>query len=471
MLDQTPRVLAPFALLLIVAAVACSDDDPPTNITNPPFTGPDAGSSGDAAIASPRCGDGKLDPNEECEGFELRGATCDSLGLAVGTLKCTAECKLDTTGCGGKCGDGVVQPGEDCDGTNLDGKTCGSLVSTTATGTLGCSSDCHFLTDACTEPPATGALTQCTVGAANTCAAPATCVATATGSFCLESCDPAGATAACGTGRYCEDVGGGKGACANVPPAGAGCTTRSGCTTGNSCIPTFLSASGAPISTCAPACPATEVGKGRGSCSAGSSCVAVGDGPVEIEKDTACAVATQSTDCNVAAGYACNTIKDAVGRDILRCTRPYGQCAPVTPLYRFDGSTVPDSMLCDRVRPTRGAAKCGLSSATPLTNPAKVDCVEHFNGTPEVGVCTAFCDGAVMGTSAAGGPLPDGACGDASVCKVPATPEFFLPQSDATAVTCTATTVSTACSAQFNQCVDIGRGLECVRPVKVCVPN
>jgi len=451
MFDQAPRVLAPFSAVLLVAAIACSSE------------------TANAPPAAATCGNGKLDPAEECEQRDLRGATCDSLGLAVGTLACTAECKLDTTGCGGKCGDGVVQPGEDCDGTNLGGKTCGSLVSTTAIGTLGCSADCHFLVEGCTESVPQGELTSCTPGAASTCTLPATCVATKTGAFCLEACDVSATAGSCGTGRYCEDVGG-AGACAEVPTAGGGCTTRSGCAgAGNTCIPTFTSATGAPISTCAPSCPATEVGKGRGSCAIGSSCVAIADGPVDIEKETACTVATESADCGVANGYRCNPTSSAAG-EVMRCTRPYGQCAPVTPLYKFDGSAVPDDLLCDRLRPTRGASKCGLASATPLANPARVDCVAHFLGTVEIGVCTAFCDGAVMGTGAAGGPAPDGACGDAAICAVPSQPAFWLPETEARATTCTAADLS-SCGAEFKTCVDLGRGLECVRPAKVCVPN
>ncbi|MBX3229162.1 MAG: hypothetical protein KIT84_02415 [Labilithrix sp.] len=440
------------SVLLLVAAVACGEDDPGAATPAP----------------APACGDGRLDPGEECEGFDLRGATCDALGLAVGTLACNAECKLDTTGCGGKCGDGVVQPGEDCDGANLNGKTC-ALVSPTAIGALGCSADCHFLIEGCSEPVPAGELAPCTPGAANDCAAPATCVTTARGSFCLEACDLASTAGPCGAGRYCEDVGG-AGACANVPATGAGCTARSGCAgAGDTCIPTFTSATGAPISTCAPSCPATEVGKGQGSCAAGLSCVAIADGPAEIESPTACTAATESTDCTVANGYRCNPVPSPAG-EVMRCTRPYGQCAPVTPLYKFDGSAVPDTLLCDRARPTRGAGKCGLASAAPLANPARVDCVEHFAGTPEIGVCTAFCDSAVMDAPAAGGPAPEGSCGDGAICKAPAAPELWLAENEPRAIACTEADLA-GCGADFKRCVDLGRGPECVRAVKVCVPN
>ena len=45
------------------------------------------------------CGDGQFTPSEECEGGNLRGATCQSLGFASGTLSCTDSCRLDTSAC------------------------------------------------------------------------------------------------------------------------------------------------------------------------------------------------------------------------------------------------------------------------------------------------------------------------------------------------------------------------------------
>lgn len=434
------RILGPLAVLLLIAsAVACGDDD--TIAAAPPAN------DGGAAV----CGNGILEPNEECEGFELRGATCDSLGLSVGLMKCGADCKLDTTGCGGKCGDGQIQGSEQCDGANLNGKTCAALLGGEATGTLSCSSDCHFIIDACKDAPPLGQLLSCDA-TSNNCVAPSSCVTTSTGSFCLEACDLA--ASACGANRYCEEIGGGKGACADVPAAGSQCSARSGCATaGQTCIPTYNAAS--PISVCAKSCPATEVGKGQGSCGAGESCITIADGPIEQQKPDAC---TSSTDCDGSQGYTCNPVVTAAG-EVKRCTRPYGQCAPITPLYKFDGSTTPDNLLCDRTKPTRGAAKCGLASATPLVNPARVDCVEHFTGTPDIGVCTAFCEG-----DGAAGPI-DLACGDAAKCAVPSKPEFFVPQGDATPVSCT------ACGASFDKCIDLGRGQECARAVKVCVPN
>ena len=47
------------------------------------------------------CGDGVAQDLlfEACDGQDLAGASCASLGFAAGTLACTASCALDTTGC------------------------------------------------------------------------------------------------------------------------------------------------------------------------------------------------------------------------------------------------------------------------------------------------------------------------------------------------------------------------------------
>ncbi|MFH2006080.1 MAG: DUF4215 domain-containing protein [bacterium] len=88
--------------------------------------------SSDNANTSP-CGNGQLDGSEECDGAELGGQSCQSLGLDVGTLGCTSDCTLDHSGCRAPdtCGDGVVDPGEVCDdGNDVDWDGCGNCVIT-----------------------------------------------------------------------------------------------------------------------------------------------------------------------------------------------------------------------------------------------------------------------------------------------------------------------------------------------------
>jgi hypothetical protein len=106
----------------------------------------------------PFCGDGAANlPAEACDGADLRGATCASLGQGAGTLACTATCTFDTSGCAGppRCGDGVVNlPGEACDGADLAGRSCLSLG--LGPGTLACGPTCKFDTSGCSAPPRCG---------------------------------------------------------------------------------------------------------------------------------------------------------------------------------------------------------------------------------------------------------------------------------------------------------------------------
>ena len=48
------------------------------------------------------CGNGVVEPGELCDGGDLAGETCGSVTMfsaTVGTLRCTAKCTFDTSGC------------------------------------------------------------------------------------------------------------------------------------------------------------------------------------------------------------------------------------------------------------------------------------------------------------------------------------------------------------------------------------
>jgi hypothetical protein len=53
----------------------------------------------DAACLMPGCGDGVRAAGEECDGTDLGGADCRSLGFAAGSLACSAACAYDTSAC------------------------------------------------------------------------------------------------------------------------------------------------------------------------------------------------------------------------------------------------------------------------------------------------------------------------------------------------------------------------------------
>ncbi len=98
------------------------------------------------------CGDGFVDPGEQCD-TTVGEHSCASLGYynALGTLTCTSDCQFDDSACGGRCGDELVQgpDGETCDGGNLNGQTCQSLGY--GGGTLACGADCAYDLDGCTN--------------------------------------------------------------------------------------------------------------------------------------------------------------------------------------------------------------------------------------------------------------------------------------------------------------------------------
>jgi cysteine-rich repeat protein len=86
------------------------------------------------------CGSGNLEAPEECDGAELGGATCESLGLGGGSLSCSDACLFDSAGCAGgaTCGDGTVDTGEECDdgddNSDVDADACRTDCSAAACG-------------------------------------------------------------------------------------------------------------------------------------------------------------------------------------------------------------------------------------------------------------------------------------------------------------------------------------------------
>lgn len=96
----------------------------------------------------PYCGDGNVDAGEQCDGANLNGASCESLGFDLGgTLTCT-NCAFVTTECAvSHCGDGIVDSGEDCDdGNKANGDGCSSICvyespKQVGIGIRGCSMD------------------------------------------------------------------------------------------------------------------------------------------------------------------------------------------------------------------------------------------------------------------------------------------------------------------------------------------
>ena len=102
----------------------------------------DGGSSSNGGAPPAGCGDGVLDPDEQCDGASLGGATCEDYGFSSPEgLGCTASCNHDPSGCQATCDGDLLEPGETCDGSDLGGTDCTAFGYESGFG-LGCTDDC-----------------------------------------------------------------------------------------------------------------------------------------------------------------------------------------------------------------------------------------------------------------------------------------------------------------------------------------
>ena len=136
----TPRqrrwlsVVATFALL-----AGCGDSDPDENNNG------NGNNNNSAAV----CGNSLQEAQEDCDGTDLAGQTCQGLGYAGGNLSCTGGCEFYTADCStvAECGNSIQEVGESCDGTDLGGIRCSHLGY--SSGTLACTTGCEFDTSGC----------------------------------------------------------------------------------------------------------------------------------------------------------------------------------------------------------------------------------------------------------------------------------------------------------------------------------
>jgi hypothetical protein len=74
-----------------------------TSSTPPPTAGPattvTTTTSVPTTVPPATCGNGRLDPGEQCDGENLFGRDCKTLGFVSGTLRCDANCIFDNRDC------------------------------------------------------------------------------------------------------------------------------------------------------------------------------------------------------------------------------------------------------------------------------------------------------------------------------------------------------------------------------------
>ena len=76
------------------------------------------------------CGDGIVSGMEQCDGVNLNGQTCQSVGYSGGTLACNPMCVFNFSACTAApaCGNGVIESGETCDdGNTSNGDGCSGM--------------------------------------------------------------------------------------------------------------------------------------------------------------------------------------------------------------------------------------------------------------------------------------------------------------------------------------------------------
>jgi hypothetical protein len=80
------------------------------------------------ACVSALCGNAQIDPGEQCDGANLDGKICQSLGFYSGVLACAPDCTFDTSGCNcepwsSKC-DGACTSPDDVNNCGGCGNVC-----------------------------------------------------------------------------------------------------------------------------------------------------------------------------------------------------------------------------------------------------------------------------------------------------------------------------------------------------------
>jgi hypothetical protein len=102
-----------------------------------------------------RCGDGKINEAEQCDGRNLAGHTCVSQGFTYGGIGCNSDCTLNTDLCFIElCNNGILDEGESCDGTGFTDNGCEDFGF--FFGDLACDENCEVDVSACLLPDTCG---------------------------------------------------------------------------------------------------------------------------------------------------------------------------------------------------------------------------------------------------------------------------------------------------------------------------
>jgi hypothetical protein len=196
------------------------------------------------AACLPFCGDGLINQaGEQCEGANLNGQSCQSLGFISGSITCSAACTFEVTACIAEvCNDGLDNNNNnltDCqDPVCASDPLCASGVETFCEDFT--DNDGDSLVD-CEDPTACQTLPACTPGntsTGGTCATANQCQANNTDPFCINDGDlninfPGGYCS-----QFCNVAAndcGDDGVCVNINLASGNGLCLDGCTINNNC--------------------------------------------------------------------------------------------------------------------------------------------------------------------------------------------------------------------------------------------
>ncbi len=270
---------------------------------------------------------------EQCDGANLGGATCGSIGFASGTLTCSSSCTYNTSGCqvSGTCNNGTLDTMEECEGFELRGQTCAGLGY--EGGTLRCTQNCMLDASDCygcgnCPPPAVcinNVCSACREDGVSCTSGAECCTGVCSAGRCGLPCGAAGVSCAlssqCCSG-HCHPS---EGRCCLDP--GQTCTSSLECCSGScqngSC------ACGPPYSGCDSAsqcCPGSD-------CQSSTCCALVGG---------ACSSRYQCCDpSNECTGECCSVGACSVSSDCCdgpctngRCCTPLGSACNAGSLYQ-----------------------------------------------------------------------------------------------------------------------------------------
>lgn len=151
----------PLAGVLALLIAGCGDNAPQRAVCGDLVC--EASETADGCAEDCGCGNGIVNPGEDCDGTDLGTATCESVVQRGGTLACNADCTFDVSDCDEyMCGNGIAEPGEECDGADLGGATCASVGF--SGGTVACGTNCRLDLAGCCNDFCAAANTSACVG-------------------------------------------------------------------------------------------------------------------------------------------------------------------------------------------------------------------------------------------------------------------------------------------------------------------